>query len=110
AIALKLGHLLIVRTVERTKYRSGNTLYIDKKTSWFARLAVIAIAIVIAAMPWIKTEKHEIDLDDLFAPESTQAPSPTPLLMSIPSNGDQHSGKLNCSALSFEGRQATGCK
>jgi len=110
ATALVLGHLLIVRPIERTKYRSGNTLYIDKNTSWFARLAVIAIALAIAAMPWIKTEKHEIDLADLFAPKPAQAPSPTPLLISLPSDGHQHSGKLDCSALSPEGREAVGCK
>jgi len=112
AITLVLGHLLIVRPIERTKYRSGNILYIDKKTSWFARLVVIVIAIVIASMPWIKTEKHEINLADLFAPKpvvNSIVPSPTPLLMSIPSGEHQHSGKLDCSELSPEGREAAGC-
>ncbi|MBI2475585.1 hypothetical protein HYV69_04165, partial [Candidatus Uhrbacteria bacterium] len=121
AIALKLGHLLIVRTVERTKYRSGNTLYIDKKTSWFARLAVIAIAIVIASIPLLKKpdKPYELDPTELFKPkpavtkvvDPAQAPAPsTQYVVSESSGGHRHFGKLNCSSLSPEGREAVGCK
>ena len=120
ATALVLGHFLIVRPIERTKYRSGGTLVIDKKTSWFARLAVIAIALAIATMPWVDKsdgKQYPIKLSDLFQPKSavtkTAEPAADPSeqkLVSYSSGGHQHFGKLNCSALSPEGREAVGCK
>jgi len=121
AIALTLGHLLIVRTIERTKYRSGSSVIIDKKTSWFARLAVIVIALVIASLPLLKKpgKPYELDLTDLFKPkpvvtktaDPTQASTPsTQVIVSGSSDGHQHFGKLNCSELSPEGQEAVGCK
>ncbi|MBI4713656.1 hypothetical protein HY771_00505 [Candidatus Uhrbacteria bacterium] len=114
AITLTLGHLLIVRTIERTKYRSGNEVIVDVKTSWFARMAVIAIALAVASLPWLKSGRHEFDP---FAPKpvvtETLAQAPAPSIqhpVSVPSGGHRHSDKLNCSALSPEGREAVGCK
>lgn len=123
-LALVLGNLLIVRPIERVKYRNGDSLVVDKKTSWFARLAVVAIAVVLGFLPWLKTEN--IHTFDPFGPDKPTAadsshstnPAPKPVApdTGVPaqvgrSNGASHNhfGKLDCSALSFEGRRAVGC-
>lgn len=121
AFVLMLGNLLIVRTIERTKYRSGNTLVIDKKTSWFARFAVVVIAIVIALLPWIDTRNMQ-KFDpfapnqaatnvnpDTTAPPKTIAPDAGVPAQAGRNRGASHIRKLDCSELSFEGRRAVGC-
>lgn len=112
AIALPLGHVLIVRPIERTKYHTGSTLIVDKDKSWFTRLIVSALAIFIAALPWLESkEKTVVKLVPVLisTPAPAQAPVPTPAISNDHSHSHQRSSRIKCENLSYEGRRAYGC-